>query len=410
MKNNSPHIYSHAYLGVTPFSIAHAIGKNRLRDSKFVDCERYVLPNQSRFWADFEVELIRLYDDRFNFINNNRKIVFELVDKKIFLGSCIKDNVLELARKFPAFMASLDRRKLSVNSIDNIEIEKELSSLWMKISKNSVYESINFNKVFQELELPLLKATYEWLELSLEGAYGKEERVFLSCISKIFLGLNALKLTPLQLLYLSSKLISKNYFISNFSLLNERFNLEKIDSIPSLLKTDDVKVICDESNPSTLLKINNYYGSLFIENVYLTGVPNSFAPYISEDKYFAISSYKFELDSPTENIIVKQFESSKGNDIFIAYDHSLELFSLSCGPGEIPVDVVNRFGRDVKYLSLGRFFFLEIRKNAIFELKHGGEEQLSLYESVFSEGPQVRYKHLSDSHLLGNISSLFYDS
>ena len=151
MKNNSPHIYSHAYLGVTLFSIAHAIGKNRLRDSKFVDCDRYVLPNQSRFWADFEVELIRLYDDRFYFVNNNRKIVFELEDKKIFLGSSIKDNVLELARKFPAFMAALNNGNISINSIDNLEIEKELTSLWMKISKNSVYESINFNKIFQSL-------------------------------------------------------------------------------------------------------------------------------------------------------------------------------------------------------------------------------------------------------------------
>ena len=410
MKKNNPHIYSHAYLGVTPFAVAHAIGKNRLLDSKFVHCEKYVLPNQSRFWADFEIELIRVYDERFSFKDRNRNIIFEMENKKVFLGSNVKDNVLELGRKFSTLMIILQKSNLHINSIDSRKTEKELTSLWMKVSKNSVYESINFNKIFQELDLPLLKLIYSWLKVSLEGPQGKDERVFISCISKVFLGVNAAKLTPLQLLYLSSKIISKNYFISKFSILNNIFQLEETESVPSFLKTDDAMVICDETNPSGLLKINNYYGSLFFENLYLTGVPRSFAPYISDDKYFAISSFEYSLEIPQKNILVSQFDSANGSDFIIAYDSKLEFFSLSRRHMDISEFLINRVEGEIKYLGRGNFFFLEIRKKAIFELKHGGEEQLNLYQNVFSDKPLVRFKHLCDSHLLGNISSLFYDS
>ena len=164
MRLNSPDIFLHSYIGLTPLTIAHSLSKNVFHHSRFFNLQGVHLPGHQRFWSKFEIDIINLFAENFEFENESKKILLSVNGFIICLGQSVELNFLELRRKFPI----LENKILDINGSPDLyyqKIEEDIFSIWLKISKHSNYQSVNFQSILKEFDNPILHILFDWLKM-----------------------------------------------------------------------------------------------------------------------------------------------------------------------------------------------------------------------------------------------------
>ena len=404
--SNSPHIYSQSYLGFSPFGIAHSCSKKLINDSKFIDLTNYGTPIHHNFWADFEVNLVSEYDENFTFNKNYRDIYIHLEEVSLIIGRSFADNLLELRRKFPFYEKSF-LKQLKIKGIKSVTINNDdIHTFWSRVSKNTVLEGVNFSHLYKDVNCPALLSTFDWLRGSLSRIDSKNDRELISKISIIFLGADHKTMTPMQIFYLSCKLLSPNFYIINSVDLNQKFGLMKNISFPSKIETTDFLYKSSDEFDHPHLELPSYFGRIYSKQFFGLCLNVKTASSETLSTYRPTFSKIFLLTSSLDSHLIKVKVHSFG--LTIRYDNILMVFfNSSINP-------------DYKKLLTNEYGDFETRPprmvGATYFINENGQEVIS-YNQVFGNGIAALYskesrdvdvKPLVDSHFVGNISSLFY--
>jgi hypothetical protein len=400
MKYNSPDIRAHSYLGYSPYSIAHACAKNQVQRSRFFKSANLTIPSHHRFWSSFEVDLISNYNNCFDFPENRREVLFKMPCMNVLLGKSVEDNILELRRKFPNFEELyLKERSRNEQLISVLEID--LLDIWMRISKHSHLESINFNEILNECENLLVHDLYNWFTGSFLGQKFNNERELIRALSLTYLGVDHKNFTSIQIFYLASKLVSVNYFFPCFDNIATSFDLITDISMPKLIMSNKVDILQSESFEALLIESDGYFGKTFSDRAFFCGIGDS-VNYMGEvnKQYLVNKSHFFLIDSSLGRVIV----NSSWDFFCLSHSSVLEVYSES----EVSVCEAKVF--DASALEVNdpqeKFYTLNDRKPKAYEINTSSISASKLISDC--PVPGVSVKTLNDSHLLGNVSSLFY--
>ena len=161
MRFNIPANNTQCYLGFSPYSVGHAISKNLLNKSKFFDLSSIATPLHHLFWSDVEIGLVRELNDKFSFGGHHYPFLLEFSGIRLLIGVDFKSSLLELRRKFPRLELKIIESNIKTDSFKSLE--SDLSATWSLISKNSHVESVNFKRILEEINNPLISILIDWM-------------------------------------------------------------------------------------------------------------------------------------------------------------------------------------------------------------------------------------------------------
>jgi len=402
MKVNSPEIKYHGYVGLTPLSVAHAISKGVLESSVFFHLEKYNLALHQRFWSKFEIELIKLFDPRFEFSQNATKMAFSFNGISLALGQEVEDNVRELRRKF-AFLENLFKKSSSVGPEDYVKLEKDLFSIWLKISKHPNYQTVNFQALLSEVNNPLVSILFDWLQEAFKNDHYQSERCLIKLLSVAYLGGEHINFSEMQLFYLLAKLISPVYFFEDFSILVSSFSLDHDISSPKTRKTKKFITNQNKDFNGFLILSDGYFGKTFCEKIYANGLNESKIQGVD------LNNCHEELSDPSyEKVFGKKMDSGRKlnfveivlseKELAVFYSKFVDLFTFDA-------TAENKYARAMN--DNNQSFYL-LKRSSLSRLTVSKWSKAPFRLVSMHETKGISAMLLNDSHHIGNIAALFY--
>ena len=259
----------------------------------------------------------------------------------------------------------------------------------------------NFNKILSECENLLVLDLYNWFTESFIGQKFNKERELIRALSLTYLGVDHKDLTNIQIFYLVSKLVSVNYFFACFDNIAASFDLITDISMPKLIMSRKVNIQQSESVEALMIESDGYFGKTFSDRAFFCGIGDS-VKYMSEvnRQYFVAKSHLFSIDSSLSRVIV----NSSWDYFCLSHSSVLEVYSesevLLCEAKVFDASASETNGPNKK------FYTLNARKPKAYEINASSISASKLIAD--SPVPEISAKALNDSHLLGNVSSLFY--
>ncbi len=404
MKTNSPVKSAHCYLGFSPFVLGHAISKNILDKSKFFETDAVSTPIQHCFWSEFEITLLTGSKYREVFLEFDTPVSLNFAQKKIILGSGVETSLRELRRKFPRLEAKFNNAIFSKD--DMALLEKNLNQIWLSVSKQSHIEAVDFNQILSNINNPLINTLIDWLTEALAGNELQLERSFINITGLIFLGTQIKELSRIQVFYLISKALCKNYFISSFAELICAFDLNKSISAPKVLQSEKVLVQKMDDKDRDDLHLGNfcvstdgYFGTSYVDKIYVSGVSSDYQLFETKiDNYQVINVQVLKDDGVDNQLLVEM----NGDEDILSIFFRDKAFIFS----EEKVSSYRDFfieDRDFDY----RFYLLGSVAKNLYKLNHANVPPSAALELGINDRKYL-IKALNDSHYIGNISSMFY--
>lgn len=404
MKTNSPVKSTHCYLGFSPFVLGHSISKNILDKSRFFETGAVSTPIQHCFWSEFEITLLTGPKYREAFLEFEVPVSLSFAQKKVILGSGVETSLRELRRKFPRLEAKFKNAIFSKE--DMAMLENNLNQVWLSVSKHSHIEAVDFNKILSNINNPLINTLIDWLTEALAGNELHLERSFINITGLIFLGTQMKELSRIQVFYLISKALCKNYFISNFAQLICSLGLNKSITAPKVLRSEKVLVqkmdykdrdVRDLGN--FCVKTDGYFGTSYADKVYINGVSNDHQLFDTKlDNYQVINVQVLKNDGIDNKLLIETNENE--NILTVFFRDKAFIFS------EEKVSSYREFSLEDRDFD-HRFYLLASEGKNLYALNHANVPPSPALELGNNDGRYL-IKALNDSHYIGNISSMFY--